>query len=94
MSRKLVPVLAYDMSLDTYTCDVCGIEMKFGEVDEVRGDMWGCEICGDAFCAQCFVDALGYKRYKRMLQEDNQIRCPSCYKDYYGDDSDEEGIDV
>lgn len=39
----------YNMSSDTYTCDICGFEMPWDKTDDRRGEMWGCEKCGKTF---------------------------------------------
>lgn len=76
----------YIMSHDTYTCDFCDIELAWDEEDDVRGKMWGCEVCGKDFCEKCFVDKFGRKTWEDMLQgalsgpfEGDILYCPDCF---------------
>lgn len=49
----------YNITTDTYTCDICGYENKWDSHDEVHGELWGCESCGTTFCSKCFIEELG-----------------------------------
>ena len=49
----------YNMSRDTYTCDICGLEEKWDAHDDRRGDLWECDYCGKHFCTACFVGEAG-----------------------------------
>lgn len=70
----------YSMKRDTYTCDLCGVEMKWDESDEINGEMWGCEKCGDTFCSKCFIDKYGREAYMSMMQGHDKIYCPNCFQ--------------
>ena len=48
----------YLMSTDTYVCDICGFEGKFDTDNDIHGELWGCERCGDTFCSKCFIDSV------------------------------------
>lgn len=69
----------YLMDIDTYECDFCGTQIKWGEKEEEHGDMWGCERCERHFCEKCFTDRYGRDRFQEMLQERNDVLCPDCY---------------
>lgn len=69
----------YSMKRDAYTCDLCGVEMKWDESDERNGEMWGCEKCGVTFCSKCFRDQKGMKAYMDMMQGFDLVLCPACY---------------
>lgn len=72
--------MAYSMEKDTYTCDYCGVEMKWDDVDEQRGAIWGCEVCESKhFCTACFKERYGAQRFLDMTQNDPMIMCPDCY---------------
>ena len=73
----------YNMNRDTYTCDFCGIEMNWENTDDVHGDLWECEVCGNTFCSKCFIDREGYKAYMNMMQSWDKICCPVCYKELF-----------
>ena len=49
----------YLMSTDTYVCDICGFEGKFDTDNDIHGELWVCERCGDTFCSKCFIDRMG-----------------------------------
>ncbi len=72
--------MAYNLSSDTYSCDICGFEMQWDASDLVHGEMWGCEKCGDIFCSKCFIDRYGAEEYMRMMQQSDLIYCPSCWE--------------
>lgn len=69
----------YNCTDDTYTCDICGFCQKWDTTDDIHGDMWGCEVCGNTFCSKCLVEAIGYKKYMEMMQGSDLIKCPQCY---------------
>lgn len=69
----------YSTGNDLYTCDYCGIEMKWDGTDDTHGEMWGCEKCGDAFCTKCFIDRHGKDKWLSMMQDSSYILCPTCY---------------
>lgn len=73
--------MAYRSSTDTYSCDICGFENKWDAYDDEHGDLWGCEKCGNTFCSKCFIDRFGRKEYMDMMQNCNQIYCPSCWEE-------------
>lgn len=73
--------MAYKMSTDSYTCDICGFELKWDASDCVHGSMWSCEKCESNFCSKCFVDRHGFELFGRMLQEGDKILCPTCWED-------------
>lgn len=68
------------METDTYVCNLCGVEMKWEETDEVHGDIWGCEKCGSVFCSKCFIERHGRKNYDLMMRGYGLIYCPSCWE--------------
>ena len=70
----------FDMSKDTYTCDFCEFEMQWDGHDEVHGEVWGCEKCGQVFCSKCFIDRYGFASYMEMMQVFDLILCPDCYE--------------
>ena len=70
----------FDMSTDTYTCDFCEFEMQWDGHDEVHGEVWGCEKCGQVFCSKCFIDRYGFAAYMEMMQDFDLILCPDCYE--------------
>lgn len=72
--------MAYDTGTDTYSCDTCGFESKWDNKDDVHGELWGCEKCGNTFCSKCFIDKYGQKEYMEMMQNSNQIYCPECWE--------------
>lgn len=71
--------MAYKMGIDTYTCDYCGVEMKWDGEDERHGTMWECELCSKHFCTSCFRHVHGYDSFDTMLHEHQFILCPDCY---------------
>lgn len=71
--------MAYSMEKDTYTCDFCGMELKWNETDERRGTMWGCEKCEKHFCSACFQEMFGFPKYQAMMQNSPLVLCPNCY---------------
>lgn len=70
----------YDAEKDTYSCDLCGFEMRWDAHDDEHGEMWGCEKCGGVFCSKCFIDKLGRDAYMQMMQGSDLIYCPDCYE--------------
>ena len=69
----------YLMSTDTYVCDICGFEGKFDTDNDIHGELWGCERCGDTFCSKCFIDRMGEEDYWKMMRDSDLIMCPICY---------------
>lgn len=69
----------YLMSTDTYVCDICGFEGKFDTDDDIHGELWGCERCGDTFCSKCFIDRMEEEDYWKMMRDSDLIMCPICY---------------
>ena len=69
----------YEMSTDLYTCDFCGVQMKWNESKEGYGTMYGCEKCGREFCSRCFKKYLGNEKFVDMLADEEKVLCPSCY---------------
>ena len=69
----------YLMSTDTYVCDICGFEGKFDTDNDIHGELWGCERCGDTFCSKCFIDRMGEEDYWKMMRGSDLIMCPICY---------------
>ena len=67
------------MSTDLYTCDFCGVQMKWDESKERSGTMYGCEKCGREFCSRCFKKYLGNEKFDDMLADEEKVLCPSCY---------------
>lgn len=63
-----------------YSCDFCGFEMKWDETDDIHGEMWGCEKCGNTFCSQCFINQFGMEEYKDMMQDCDLIYCLECWQ--------------
>ena len=59
----------YNIGTDSYQCDFCGFEEKWDATDEVHGDLWGCERCGNTFCTKCSKDKFGEANYYRMMKE-------------------------
>lgn len=72
--------MAYHSEDDTYSCDCCGFRNKWDGTDDIHGELWGCEKCGDTFCSKCFIDKLGSSEYMSMMQEADQIYCPECWE--------------
>lgn len=70
----------YNTEKDTYTCDACGFEMTWDGSDDIHGEIWGCEECGDCFCSKCFIDRYGREEYMRMMQDSDIIYCPICWE--------------
>lgn len=70
----------YNTEKDTYTCDICGVEIKWDSTDDQNGIMWGCEKCDTNFCTKCFVEQHGWEEYCEMLQESDQVLCPVCWE--------------
>lgn len=70
--------MSYNMDKDTYSCDFCGIDMKWDETHPENGDMWGCEVCGKTFCSKCLKDKVGVLNYYMILQGNNLVLCPDC----------------
>lgn len=72
--------MAYLMGTDTYTCDYCGVEMKWDGEDERHGVLWECEKCGTKhFCSACFIKRFGKNAFDVMLQDMERLMCPDCY---------------
>lgn len=69
----------YNLEKDTYICDTCGFEAKWDASDDIHGELWGCEECGDTFCSKCFIDRFGQDAYMKMAQESDRIYCPVCW---------------
>ena len=63
-----------------YTCVICGFSEGWEETDDIHGDMWSCEICGDIFCSKCLIDAIGARKYWEMMQSGEYIICPECFR--------------
>lgn len=61
-----------------YSCDFCGIDMKWDKTHPENGDMWGCEVCGKNFCSKCLADKVGVLNYYIITQENNFLLCPDC----------------
>lgn len=72
--------MAYNMKNDTYTCDTCGFENKWDACDEIHGELWGCDKCGNTFCSKCFIDRYGREVYLEMMQNSDQVYCPDCWE--------------
>lgn len=64
----------------TYSCDCCGFRNKWSASDDIHGELWGCEKCGNTFCSKCFIDKYGNEEYMRMMQDSNEIYCPDCWE--------------
>lgn len=71
-----------DEDNELYTCEFCGYTSLWEDHDDIRGEMWGCEICGKAFCSKCLQDAVGQESYMWLMQEGGEIMCPDCAKKY------------
>lgn len=71
--------MAYNDKKDTYTCDTCGFENKWNANDDVHGELWGCEKCGNMFCSKCFIEKHGRTSYMSMMQGSDYLLCPDCY---------------
>ena len=63
-----------------YTCVICGFSEGWEETDDIHGDMWSCEVCGDIFCSKCLIDAIGTRKYWEMMQSGEYIICPECFR--------------
>lgn len=46
-----------------YSCDFCGIHLKWDETHPVNGEIWGCEVCGKCFCSKCLEEKVGVLNY-------------------------------
>ena len=71
----------YNMSIDTYACDICGFEEKWDAHDDRRGDLWECDYCGKHFCTACFIRETGRDAFDKMLGETDYVLCPEHYKE-------------
>ena len=69
----------YSMKTGHYTCDFCDFEMEWDGHDDIHGEMWGCEKCGDTFCSKCFINKHGHDAYVDMMQGADCIMCPTCF---------------
>lgn len=67
-----------DLDNEIYECEFCGHKMKWDESDATHGEIWGCEMCGKAFCTKCFAERFGFDRYMEMMQDGDYILCPEC----------------
>ena len=56
-----------------------GFEGNFDTDNDIHGELWGCERCGDTFCSKCFVDRMGEEDYWKMTRDSDLIMCPICY---------------
>ena len=65
---------------DTYICNTCGIRIGWQDIDSINGAIWECEDCGLYFCTKCFEDRFGRPKFDDMMQHDDIIRCPDCFK--------------
>lgn len=67
--------------MEKYICEFCKTEIAWDGVDENKGTIWSCEElkCGVVFCRSCFADKFSYAEFTKMTNEDDIIRCPSCY---------------
>lgn len=72
--------MSYHSEDDTYSCDICGFRSKWNRSDDIHGELWGCEKCGDTFCTSCFIDRHGQKDYMSMMQRSDYILCPECWE--------------
>lgn len=72
--------MAYHSEDDTYSCDYCGFRNKWYALDDLHGELWGCEKCGNTFCSKCFIDKYGRFEYMSMMQKSDQIYCPECWE--------------
>lgn len=68
----------YTMTSDLCKCVICGVQMKWDETDDVHGNMWECEKCGDLFCERCFDDMFGIVSFHKMLWDEEKVLCPRC----------------
>lgn len=73
----------YSTETDLYQCDFCDFEEKWYVKDEIHGNLWGCERCGNIFCTKCFKDKLGEANYYQMMKGFNLICCPDCFEKCY-----------
>ena len=80
----------YNMSIDTYACDICGFEEKWDAHDDRRGDLWECDYCGKPdnggyvphwFQKNCFIEEVGRDAFDKMLGETDYVLCPEHYKE-------------
>ena len=69
----------YLMALNEYECDFCGFHESWDAHDDPLRYMWECERCGTHFCTNCFVKAIDYEAFRKMLSEHDQIYCPNCW---------------
>lgn len=67
--------------MEKYICEFCKTEIDWEGSDENKGTIWACEElgCGVAFCRSCFSDKFSHAEFTKMTNEDDIIRCPSCY---------------
>ena len=73
--------MAYHMDTNTYECDWCGAEMGWNERNGDQGTMWECECCEKHFCSKCFIHSHGEIAYENMMQIDEKVYCPKCWKE-------------
>lgn len=66
-----------------YKCGYCGEALDWESGDGNGNEPWVCEECGKVFCTDCFIKEHGVKEYYKMMQmldENDLILCPDCYK--------------
>ena len=44
--------------------------------------LWPCEVCGDAFCEECFERVHGKEMLEAMTKRGAYIACPDCFPKY------------
>lgn len=72
--------MAYNMGENTYTCDICGFASPWDKSDDIHGNMWSCEKCGNHFCSKCFIDTFGAAGYAEMMRKSHRVYCPACWE--------------
>ena len=56
-----------------HECKMCKAKIDFQVADELRGNIWECEECGDMICSKCIEDNGG-----STSDEVERILCPTC----------------
>lgn len=72
------------MLLKPCKCNVCGTIIDWEGIDDEKGTIWECEICGRDFCVSCFSKAFSRETFDKMFNDGDLIKCPSCFRESAG----------
>lgn len=64
---------------DYCECSYCGIKVDWEGSDDIRGNIWTCDHCGEYFCTKCFEERFSKDIYREMFREGDEMLCPDCY---------------